>query len=159
MTVASDYFEALARRDVEAMAALWAPDGVDHIAGQVDAQGPNGVRAYFSELFAAFPDLALRVGSMVAEDDRVAVHWTATGTMLGPFMGAEPTGARVELEGIDMFRVAGGKIVRNDAVPDGMTVARQVGLLPQAGSGAEERLLGAFNARTRTMRRGGGERG
>jgi steroid delta-isomerase-like uncharacterized protein len=156
--VITRYFEALARRDVEAMAALWAPDGVDHIAGQVDAQGPNGVRAYFSELFAAFPDLALSIRSMVAEDDRVAVHWTATGTMLGAFMGAEPTGARVQLEGIDMFRVVDGRIVRNDAVPDGLTVARQVGLLPAAGSGAEERLLGAFNARTRAMRRAAARR-
>jgi steroid delta-isomerase-like uncharacterized protein len=156
--VISEYFDALGRRDVDAMAALWAPDGVDHIAGQVDAQGPNGVRAYFSELFTAFPDLALRVRSMVAQDDRVAVHWTATGTMLGAFMGAAPTGARVELEGIDMFQVADGRIVRNDAVPDGMTVARQVGLLPAAGSGAEERLLGAFNARTRAMRRAAAKR-
>jgi glyoxylase-like metal-dependent hydrolase (beta-lactamase superfamily II) len=30
MSVVSDYFEALARRDIEAMAALWAPDGTDH---------------------------------------------------------------------------------------------------------------------------------
>jgi hypothetical protein len=59
MTVLDDYFEALARRDVEAAAALWAPDGVDHIASQVDAVGPHGVRAYFREVFAAFPDFAL----------------------------------------------------------------------------------------------------
>ena len=156
--VITEYFEAMARRDVEAMAALWAPDGVDHIAGQVDAEGPNGVRTYFTQLFAAFPDLALRVRSMVAQDDRVAVHWTATGTMLGPFMGAEPTGARVELEGIDMFQVADGRIVRNDAVPDGLTVARQVGLLPQTGSATEERLMTALNARTRALRRAAAQR-
>jgi hydroxyacylglutathione hydrolase len=54
MRVVSDYFDALARRDVEAMAALWAPDGDERIAGQVEAVGPSGVRTYFSELFAAF---------------------------------------------------------------------------------------------------------
>jgi ketosteroid isomerase-like protein len=59
--VVNDYFAALARRDVEAMAALWVPDGQEHIASQVDAVGPNGVRAYFTELFTAFPDLALTV--------------------------------------------------------------------------------------------------
>jgi hypothetical protein len=46
MTVMSDYFEALARCDVDAMAALWVPDGVDHIGGQVDAAGPNSVCFY-----------------------------------------------------------------------------------------------------------------
>ena len=149
----TDYFEALARRDIEAMAALWAPDGTDHIAGQVDAVGPSGVREYFTELFAAFPDFALTVRSTVAEGDRTAVHWTATGTHLGPFWGVEPTGARVELEGIDLLEVRDGRLVRNDAVADSLSVARQVGLLPRAGSAAEQRLFGAFNAKTKMERR------
>jgi ketosteroid isomerase-like protein len=52
--VVKEYFDALSRRDVEAMAALWAPDGQEHIASQVDTVGPNGVRQYFTELFTAF---------------------------------------------------------------------------------------------------------
>ena len=153
MSAVSDYFEALARRDIEAMAALWAPDGTDHIAGQVDAVGPNGVREYFTELFAAFPDFALEERSTVTEGDRAAVHWTATGTHLGPLWGVEPTGARVELEGVDVLEVRDGLIVRNDAVPDSLSVARQIGLLPAGGSPAEQRLFAAFNAKTRVERR------
>jgi hydroxyacylglutathione hydrolase len=152
-TVVKHYFAALARRDVEAMAALWAPDGEEHIAGQVDAVGPEGVRAYFTELFTAFPDFTLTVRSTTAQENRVAVHWTATGTMAGPLWGVEPTGARVELEGIDLLRVEDGRIVRNDAVPDGMSVARQMGLVPEAGSATEHRLFAAFNARTRAARK------
>jgi hydroxyacylglutathione hydrolase len=37
MSVVEQYFDAIARCDVEAMAALWAPDGEEHIAGQVDS--------------------------------------------------------------------------------------------------------------------------
>src|ERR687898_926782 len=70
--VATRYFDALSRRDVDAMAALWAPDGDEHISGQVDTVGPSGVRAYFEELFAAFPDFALTVSSKVAQGERVA---------------------------------------------------------------------------------------
>src|ERR1700754_1118979 len=103
MEVVNEYFAAVARRDVDAMAALWAPDGVTHIAGQLDGVGPNAVRAYFEELFAAFPDFALDVRSTVAEGDRAAVHWTATATMTGPLWGVAPTGARVALEGIDVL--------------------------------------------------------
>jgi steroid delta-isomerase-like uncharacterized protein len=152
MPVVDDYFAALARRDADAMAALWAPDGVDHIASQVEAHGPDEVRAYFTELFAAFPDLAVTVRSTTTEGDRTAVHWTATGTMTGPLWGLQPTGARVELEGIDLMVVRDGRIVRNDAVPDGMSLARQIGLLPPAGSATEQRLFAAFNARTRAAR-------
>ena len=153
MGVVEDYFDALGRRDANAMAAMWAPDGEEHIAGQVDAIGPHGVRAYFSELFAAFPDFDLTVRSTVAAGDRTAVHWTAVGTMVGPLWGLEPTGAHVETEGIDLLHVRDGKIVRNDAVPDGMSLARQVGLLPPAGSAIEQRLFKVFNARTRAARR------
>ncbi|HET8758071.1 MAG TPA: ester cyclase, partial [Solirubrobacteraceae bacterium] len=151
--VVRQYFDALARRDVDAMAALWAPDGEEHIAGQVDAVGPGGVRGYFTELFTAFPDFELTVETTVAEADKVAVHWKATATMTGPLWGLEPTGAHIDIEGIDLLRVRDGLIARNDAVPDGMALARQIGLVPPAGSAIEQRLFSAFNARTRASRR------
>src|ERR671914_2458902 len=153
MTVVDDYFAALARRDVEAMAELWAPDGDEHIAGQVDAVGPGGVREYFTEFFAAFPDFALEVRSIVAEGESSAVHWTAVGTHLGSLWGVKPTGARVEFEGIDLLEVRDGLIVRNDAVADTLSIARQLGLVPAGGSPAEQRLFSAFNAKTRVERR------
>jgi glyoxylase-like metal-dependent hydrolase (beta-lactamase superfamily II)/predicted ester cyclase len=147
------YFAALSRRDVEAMAGFWAPDGEEHIASLVDTVGPSGVREYFTELFTAFPDFALTVQTTVAEGDKVAVHWKATATMTGPLWSLDPTGAHIELEGIDLLTVADGLIVRNDAVPDGMALARQIGLVPAAGSTLESRLFAAFNARTRASRR------
>ena len=158
MGAVTDYFEALARRDVEAMAALWAPDGDEHIAGQVDAVGPGGVRDYFTEFFAAFPDFALEVRSIVTEAERSAVHWTAVGTHLGSLWGVEPTGARVTFEGIDLLEVRDGLIVRNDAVADTLSIARQLGLVPPGGSTAEQRLFSAFNAKTRVERRAAAKR-
>jgi steroid delta-isomerase-like uncharacterized protein len=156
--VATEYFAAFARRDADGMAALWAPDGVDHLAGRGDLIGPGGVRAFFEELFGAFPDLALTVRSTVVQDDRVAVHWTGTGTMTGPMQGIEPTGARVELEGLDLMRVENGRLVHNIAMPDNLGIARQVGLLPPAGSATERRMNAAFNASTRAARRAAARR-
>jgi hydroxyacylglutathione hydrolase len=151
--VVNDYFDALSRRDVETVAALWAPDGQEHIASQVDTVGPHGVREYFTELFTAFPDFTLRVQTTVAQDDKVAVHWKANATMTGSLWGLEPTGAHIDIEGIDLLQVRDDKLVRNDAVPDGMALARQIGLVPPAGSALESRLFSAFNARTKAARR------
>jgi steroid delta-isomerase-like uncharacterized protein len=151
--VVKRYFEAIAERDVEAMASCWAPDGEDHIAGQVDAVGPGGVREYFESIFAAFPDLETRVVSMITEGDRSAVHWEATGTHLGTLWGVSGTGRRVRFEGIDMLHARDGLLDRNDAVPDALSVARQIGVLPDGGSPAEQRLFAAFNAKTRVERR------
>jgi glyoxylase-like metal-dependent hydrolase (beta-lactamase superfamily II)/predicted ester cyclase len=153
--VVTGYFAALARRDLDAAAACWAPDGIDHLIGQAEALGPAGVRAFFGELFAAVPDFAFAVESMVVEGDRVAVRWNATGTFAGEseYQGIAPTGGRVELAGLDLLDVRDGLIVRNDAFSDGMGFARQIGMLPTRGSGAEQRALRAFNAKTRASRR------
>lgn len=153
--VAESYFEALARRDLDAAAACWAHEGVDRLIGQSEAHGPEGVRAFFGELFAAVPDFAFVVETVVAEGDRAAVRWNATGTFAGEaaYQGIEPTGARVELSGLDLLEVRDGLIVHNDAFSDGMGFARQIGMLPSQGSGAEEKVLRAFNARTRAARK------
>jgi len=47
----------------------------------------------FTELVrAAFPDLSIRIESIVAEDEMVSTHWTCEGTHQGAFLGIAPTG-------------------------------------------------------------------
>ena len=65
--VAETYFAAIGARDLDRIASCWAPDGVDNIVGQADAHGPDGVRTYFAELFAAVPDFALAVDDVLAD--------------------------------------------------------------------------------------------
>ncbi len=153
--VATTYFDALARRDIDAAAACWAPDGVDNLIGQTSATGPGGVRAFFTELFAAIPDFAFSVETVVADAEHAAVRWHATGTFSGasPFQGIEPTGQRVNLTGLDLLRVRDGLIVHNDAFSDGLGLARQLGMLPPAGSRADVAMLRTFNTKTRGLRR------
>ena len=146
--VAKAYFEALSRRDLDAMAGLWAADGREHIRGQADVRGPEGVRGFFGELFAAIPDFDLQVVSQTTQGKRSAVQWRATGTFCGTFQGIAGTGDRVELEGCDVLTIDAGQIVSNDAFSDNMAFARQLGLLPPQGSAAEQRLFGLFNKRT-----------
>jgi len=146
-SVAKDYFDAIARRDVDAMVACWRPGGREFIRGQIDTTAPDGVRDFFTELFAAVPDFDLQVQDMVVEKDRAAVRWRATGTFCGDtaFKGLQPNGARLELEGTDVLQIDDGSIVANDAFSDSMAFARQIGMMPPEGSAAEERAFGLFN--------------
>jgi hydroxyacylglutathione hydrolase len=151
--VARTYFDAVAARDVDAMVACWAPGGIENIAPIGQLSVPEGVRAFFTELFAAVPDQKFEVLDVVAARNQAAVRWHSTGTFCGgPFMGVEPTGARIELEGLDLLTVADGLIQRNDAYYDGTQFARQIGMLPARDSAAERGLTNAFNARTRLSR-------
>lgn len=152
--VAKVYFAALAARDVEAMVACWAPGGREFIRGQVDTTAPDGVREFFTDLFAAMPDFDLRVLSTTSGKERAVVRWRATGTFTGAdFGGIAATGSAVELEGIDELTVRNGLIAENNAFSDSMAFARQIGMLPAEGSKADQRVLRAFNAKTRAARR------
>jgi steroid delta-isomerase-like uncharacterized protein len=149
--VARRYFEALAAHDIDASLACWAPGGVDRFVGQQELVAPEGVRQYFTELFAAFPDLEFEILDTTTYRNRTAVRWRARGTFAGPgrFQGFVANGARIEIEGCDLLAVEDGKIQRNDAFLDSGSIARQLGFLPPTGSPAEARLAKLANLRTR----------
>jgi hydroxyacylglutathione hydrolase len=158
--VARRYFAAIDARDLELGVSLWAEGGRENVRGQVDVLAPEGVREFIGELIGAVPDLNMEVVSTTSEGERCGVQWRLTGTFAGPggFGGVAPTGSPIELEGFDLITVRDGLIVGNDAFTDSMTFARQIGLLPPQGSGAEVRMTQAFNAKTRLSQRlGAGE--
>jgi hydroxyacylglutathione hydrolase len=158
--VARRYFGAIDARELEQAVSLWAPGGREHVRGQVDVLAPEGVRAFIGELIGALPDLSMQVISTTTEGERCGVQWRLTGTFAGPghFGGIAPTGMPIELEGFDLLAVRDGLIQSNDAFTDSMTFARQIGMMPPQGSGAEARMAQAFNAKTRlSSRLGAGE--
>ena len=149
------YFEAMGAQDLDAAVALWEPGGVERIVGGPELIAPQGIRQYFGELFAAFPDFGFEVLEAAAGEDRVAVRWRARGPFAGPgrFQGFEPNGARVEIEGCDVVTVADGRISHNDAYLDSGDVARQLGFLPATGSSAEAKLIKLANLGTKVRGR------
>jgi steroid delta-isomerase-like uncharacterized protein len=60
----------------------------------------------------AFPDLRMSIQQMVAEGDKVAVLWTFQGTHTGwGYEGLPPTGTKVEVRGMTIWRIVDGRIV------------------------------------------------
>jgi steroid delta-isomerase-like uncharacterized protein len=156
--VARRYFEAINARDIETAASLWADGGREHVRGQIDTLAPEGVRLFIGGLIDAVPDLRMEIVSTTTQEDRCAVQWRLTGTFAGPgaFAGVAPNGRRLDLEGYDLITVRDGLIQSNDAFTDSMSFARQIGMMPPQGSRAEQRMTGAFNAKTRLGSRVGG---
>jgi steroid delta-isomerase-like uncharacterized protein len=150
-TVARSYFDAVAARDLDAMVAPWRPGSPDVIHGVVEMRVPEDLRRWFGDLFTAFPDFRFEILEVVAEGEKAAVRWHATGTFdgSGRFEGLDPNGATVDIEGCDVLTVRDGLIVRNDAYMNGAEMARQLGALPPAGSGPEKAMTAALNLKTR----------
>ncbi|HKH79735.1 MAG TPA: ester cyclase [Solirubrobacteraceae bacterium] len=156
------YFETIGAHDVDGAAAMWAPDGREDVRGQGLFIGPEGVRELIGELVDAIPDLHVEIVSTTTEGERCALHWRFKGTFAGPgsFNGIAPTGHSMEFEGVDVLSVRDGLIHANDAFTDTMAIPRQIGMMPPLHSPAEQRMMGAFNVKTRVtdgLTGGGGE--
>ena len=152
--VARAAFAAVIGKDPEGIVALGAPGYVDDFVAIGQVRGQDAIRAFFSELFAAFPDFEITVDRIVADEASAAVQWHAAGTFTGgPFQGILPTGRRVEIRGTDIMEIAGGLIQHNTIYYDGATFARQIGMLPALGSPADRAVTAVFNVKTKLGQR------
>ena len=92
------------RRDIDGLIATLAPGCVYEIVPTGQRwEGHAGARAFYEELFAAFPDNAFALTEIVVGPQGVFEVATLTGTNLGPWAGAEPTGLPVALQVLILF--------------------------------------------------------
>ena len=152
--VAQAAFDAVAAHDPDGIVAQGAPGYIDDFIAVGEFKGADAIRAFFAEMFAAFPDLTMSVERIVADDSTAVVQWSAAATFTGsPFQGVRATGRRIEFRGVDVMEIRDGLIQHNTIYYDGATFARQIGMLPPLGSRADRVFLGLFNARSTLRRR------
>jgi predicted ester cyclase len=105
---------------------------IDHNDEQA-GRGPEVLRAHVAALRRTFPDFSMKIEDMIAEGDRVVTRVTGRGTHTGTWMQVEPTGSVVELKGINIDRVAGGRIVEHWGEADTVGMLVQMRVDPFAG--------------------------
>ena len=82
----------------------------------------------FREFETAFPDWREEVIDLVAEDDRVAGHFTCSGTQKGPFMNQPATGRQMEgVHEVFFFTVKEGRLATAWSLEDTWERMRQLG--------------------------------
>jgi predicted ester cyclase len=114
-----------ARSEHSLVDEVMAPDVVDHQpVGPPD--GVGGVKRDIAIYHAAFPDLALTCEDYIVGEDRVAVRWSATGTHEGDGLGMPPTHRPVHLHGIDILRIAQGRVAERWGQFNGLEMMQQL---------------------------------
>jgi len=87
------------RRDIDGLIATLAPNCVYEIVGSgLRWDGHDGARAFYTELFAAFPDNSFALTDIVIGPQGVFEAVVLQATHQAPFAGLPPTGRRVRLE-------------------------------------------------------------
>ena len=126
----SIFTEAIRTRNMNLLDQILDPKGIDHNPAPGQPPGIEGVKQTFAAFSIAFPDLELTVEDQIAEGDKVVSRIKAQGTHKGEFMGIGPTNKRITTAGIDIVRIANGKIVERWGVEDNLTLLQQIGALP-----------------------------
>ena len=110
---------------------LVAEDFVDHNPPGPDiAPGREGFKQVFAGFQSAFPDMSIMVEDQVAEGDKVVSRATASGTLLGDYMGMPATGKSFSIEVVDIFRFEDGQIAERWGQADTTGMLQQLGLAP-----------------------------
>jgi predicted ester cyclase len=87
------------RRDIDGLISTLAPGCVYEIVGTgLRWEGHEGARAFYTELFAAFPDNRFSLTDIVIGPQGVFEAVVLEATHEGPFAGLQPAGRRVRLE-------------------------------------------------------------
>ncbi len=97
---------------------LYSPDFICHFVIPPDWRGVQGIKDVVAQHRRSFPDWNERVDDIIAEGDKVVIRFTSTGTQRGEFAGLPPTGAKVTIREVAIFRLENGKIAEQWGMPD-----------------------------------------
>ena len=124
------FYEELLSTDNLAIAdELLSPGFRFYFAGGLDPMDLERYKEFLVARRAAFPDRRFVVEDMIAEGDKVSARFTMHGTHKGELRGIAPTGKEVTVTGIDMIRLAEGKMVEDRVEVDQLGMMQQLGLI------------------------------
>ena len=128
-TIARMVFEdVLSQGKWDVSEQIHAPEFVAHAGKRTESRAEDLESA--KGWRSAIPDVVVKIEQLLAEDDLVAVRWTARGTNTGTGNGLPATGKRLEIEGTTIFRIGKGKIVEEWNSIDELGLMRQLGIVP-----------------------------
>lgn len=110
------WFEEVWNQQREAaIGEMFHPEGQSRGLPEPDSviRGPEEFKAVHRTFIHTFPDLHVHLDDLIAEDNKVAVRWTATMTHLGHELGYAPTGKKLGISGSSFLRCREGKIIES----------------------------------------------
>jgi steroid delta-isomerase-like uncharacterized protein len=122
------FLDAIGQGRVEALDCLLAPLYIEHRDTREWGGGEIGPKAWFSAIREAFPDRLVVLEELDAEEDLVWCRWSLSATHRRAFMDFAASGRRLELAGLDVFRLQDGRIAERWSQEHGPGLHQQLQL-------------------------------
>lgn len=129
-TVMRIYDELLNQEKKSIIDEIYASDVIVHDPFMGTVTGRDAFRQLLGMFDAAFPGHRAKVHHILAEGNLVAVVHTHTAKHTGQFMHLAPTGRDISANGIEVFRMANGKIAEFWRHDDDVGLLMQLGAIP-----------------------------
>jgi steroid delta-isomerase-like uncharacterized protein len=153
--VATEFFDAFGRRDVDALMQIVSDDIVEDLPGVGIVSGLDEERAFLTGLFGSFPDLTTEVTRITIDGRVAAIEWKRRGTFTGaPWQGLPASGRAFESTGATFVEVVDGRVTKVTVYSDSAQVARGIGVLPAEGSATERLARALYGLQVRLGRAG-----
>ena len=114
---------------------LFSPTYIGRMPGMPSGgvKGPEGFKNLVSSFRSAFSDLNLTLEDIFAEGDKIVFRWTSRGTNDGTFNNMPPTGRKIEIMGVTIFRISNHLVQEEWEGFDSMALMQQLGVIPAPG--------------------------
>jgi len=119
------FSEVWSKGNVGLIDALYAEDYIGHFPGET-FHGRKGIRSHVLAHRKAFPDWTEEVEDTITEGNQVVARFRSRGTNLGEFLNNAPTGKRIEITEVAIFRLKDGKIAEQWVYPEMLSMQRQL---------------------------------
>jgi steroid delta-isomerase-like uncharacterized protein len=121
------------RGNLDILEELYTPDFICHFIVGPEWRGYKGIRKAVSGHRTSFPDWNEQIVDIVAEGDRVAIRFRSRGTQKREFNGIPPTGRKVDIFEVAIFRLENGRMAEQWGFPDIMGLRQQLteNLIPE----------------------------
>ncbi len=116
------------KRSISGMEHITTETFVRNLNGITVATGQNEMQAHMAVYFTGFPDLEVQLDNTYVKDNVIFTHWTSKGTHTGLFGEIEPTGKKVDINGLSqLYFNAEGKLIKEDVVFNELELLQQLG--------------------------------
>ena len=130
------FIDAYNNRNLDIFEELVAPDYIDYTHQQ---HGREDFKKLFTLAFNGFPDWYENIEEIIAEGENVWVRVIATGTHTGEWnlfgVPLPPTGKKVKMEMVFIWRVVDGKLVEGREVDDSLDFLKQLDVVEYTEKG------------------------
>ena len=120
------------QHSVAAMDKYYTPDYAHHDVSGPDVRTLNDYKQWATMLLSGLSHFHVAIDDLIAEEEKAAKRWSASGLHDNTFAGIPATGKKVSFSGASVYRLVNNRIAESWYIYDMLGLLQQLGAVPIA---------------------------